>query len=108
VEQALHDLAVDITYSNNKYLDILPKGVNKGSALRFLAKMWEINLNNIIACGDSGNDISMLQGNKAIVVGNAKSELLEWIHTENESDIYLAKREYAGGMIEGLKHYNVL
>lgn len=94
-------------YSNAKYLDVLPRGVHKGSAVKFLADSWQIDHSNIIACGDSANDISMIDGNNAIVVGNAQMELLEWLSLSNQPKVYMATQPYANGMIEGLRHFGV-
>lgn len=107
IRDQLRDLPVNVVYSMSLYLDILPEGVNKGSALQFLADKWGIDTANVYACGDSGNDIDMLASSNAIVVGNAKDELLRWMenHTENT---YKAKGNFASGIIEGLEHYRIL
>jgi hydroxymethylpyrimidine pyrophosphatase-like HAD family hydrolase len=89
------------------YLDIVPRGVNKGSALRLLADRWHIEAEDTIACGDSANDISMLKHNKAIIVGNAKEELLQWALQAGNGNIFLAKGFYAQGIIEGFAYYGV-
>ena len=97
----------EVIYSNTKYLDVLPKGIHKGSAIKFLADSWEIDHSNIIACGDSANDISMIEGNNAIVVGNAQMELLEWLSLSSQPKAYIATQRYANGMVEGLKHFGI-
>lgn len=104
IKNKLQDHPVDIVYSQNRYLDILPKCINKGSALNFLASRWKIDHQNIVACGDSGNDINMLERHNAIIVGNAREELLKW-YAENHQSTYLAKGHFANGILEGLKHY---
>lgn len=106
IRDQMRNFPVSIVYSMSLYLDILPKGINKGSALQFLAKKWGIDLEDVYACGDSGNDIDMLASSNAIIVGNAKNELLQW--AENLSDnIYKAKSNYANGIIEGIEHYRL-
>lgn len=108
VEEALKDYPVEIVYCQGIYLDILPKGSHKGGSIRFLSKLWNIDARNIITCGDSGNDISMLEGNKAVIVGNAKKELLEWAASSRLTNTYMAHNKYASGIIEGLTHYKVI
>lgn len=97
-----------VIYSDNKYLDILPADVNKGTAIEFLYNYWRVPMTSVIACGDSENDIAMLEMYRAIVVGNANEKLFEWCKNSQDSDIYLAKGNYANGIIEGLKHFSIL
>lgn len=108
VQEALRDYPAEVVYCQGIYLDILPKGSHKGGSIRFLAEQWQIDENDIIACGDSGNDISMLEENKAIIVGNARDELLQWVSTSQPTNTYMAQACFAGGIIEGLKHYQVI
>jgi sucrose-6F-phosphate phosphohydrolase len=107
IRDQLKDFPVSVVYSTSLYIDILPKGVNKGSALQFLANKWGVDESNIYACGDSGNDIDMLAISNAIIVCNAKDELSRW--AMNQSDhIYKAEGTYANGIMEGLEHYRIL
>lgn len=108
VRQRLSGDAVDVLYSHQEYLDILPKGINKGGALNHLASHWKIDNSNIVACGDSANDIDMLTISKAVVVANAHQELLDWVHSDNGPNIYLAKQAYAAGIREGLRNFQSL
>ncbi len=48
-------------FSSDTYLEIVPKGVSKGSAIRWMCDYMEIPLENSIAAGDAQNDISMLE-----------------------------------------------
>ncbi|MDX9801930.1 MAG: HAD-IIB family hydrolase [Spirochaetia bacterium] len=95
-----------IVYSAEKYLDVIPYRASKGKALRYLSYKWSIPLENILTCGDSGNDEDMLRGDTcAVVVGNYSAEL----ETLRESrKIYFAEKPYSEGIIEGMKHYKFL
>ncbi len=96
----------NIVYSQGKYLDVLPYRASKGKAIRYLSYKWEIPLENILVCGDSGNDEEMLRGEPlGIVVGNYKEELEKLRGLRN---IYFAKRKYAGGIIEGIERYKFI
>jgi sucrose-6-phosphatase len=100
-------LDVELIYSGNKDLDIIPQGGNKGKAVQFLRLQWEIDPVNTVVCGDSGNDISLLQYDieRGIIVGNARSELRLW-HQLNPADYhYLAVADCAAGILEGLKYF---
>jgi len=95
-------LSVELVYSSNRDLDILPAGVNKGSASKQLAAHWDIPPNRVAVAGDTGNDESMfLQGFRGIVVNNAQEEL----KALNSPDVYHAPRRFADGVIDGLTHW---
>ena len=94
-----------VIYSSNQYLDILPIGVNKATALQQLCTYWNLPATDIITAGDSGNDIAMLANYKGIIVGNASTELLEWQANSTNSNLYLAQASQAAGIYEGLQHF---
>jgi sucrose-6-phosphatase len=99
-------LDVELIYSGNKDLDIIPQGGNKGKAVQFLRLQWQIDPVNTVVCGDSGNDVSLFQygTERGIIVGNARSELRLW-HQLNPADYhYLAVADCAAGILEGLKY----
>ncbi len=52
---------VDCVFSNDYFLEILPKGVSKGSALQFLCQHTGVLQSNSYSFADAENDISMLQ-----------------------------------------------
>lgn len=95
-----------VIYSSGLDLDILPADANKGNALRWLADRVNIELDQIVVAGDSGNDTSMffVPGVRGIAVGNAQSELLEVIAGQQ---VYHAGAETADGVIEGLRHFGL-
>jgi sucrose-6-phosphatase len=100
-------LDVEIIYSGNRDLDILPSGGDKGSAVQFLRDRWQIDPLETIVCGDSGNDISLLKYGieRGIIVGNAQSELRLWHELHPVNYHYLAVADYAAGILEGLKYF---
>lgn len=98
---------VKLIYSAGQDLDLLPQNGDKGLALRFLRNKWNIAADRTIVCGDSGNDIALLQGEeKGIIVANAKRELLQWYEANQNETLYLAEAGYAAGILEGLKYFN--
>lgn len=48
-------------FSSNDYLEIVPIGVSKGSAIRWMCDYLDIPPENSVAAGDAQNDISMLE-----------------------------------------------
>lgn len=93
---------VELVYSSNRDLDVLPQGVNKGSAAAFLASHWSFAHDRVVVSGDSGNDLSMFeQGFRGIVVGNAHRELKRL----DSPSVYQADRPHAAGVLQGLLHW---
>lgn len=52
---------VDCFLSSPMYLEIVPKGVNKGTAVDALCRHYGIERSNVLAIGDYYNDIDMLK-----------------------------------------------
>jgi sucrose-phosphate synthase len=101
-----HKIKANVIFSHGQYLDILPYRASKGKAIRYLAYRWNIPYENILVAGDSGNDSEMLKGDLlGIVVANYSPELEE---LKGQNRIYFAKRNYAGGIIDGIEHYHFL
>ncbi|GBU10549.1 haloacid dehalogenase [Erysipelotrichaceae bacterium] len=67
---------VEITISKPIFLEITPKGVHKGEAVRFLANHLGYKLSEIIAVGDGENDIELLKvAGLGLAVANASPKL---------------------------------
>jgi hypothetical protein len=61
-----------VVRSEPTYLEILPPGVNKGTALREVSRLTGIPLSDIAAFGDSNNDIEMIrEAGLGVAVANA-------------------------------------
>lgn len=94
----------DVVTSVDKYLDILPKGVNKGSTLKKLVAHLEISARDVLVAGDTLNDLSLFQtGYQGVAVGESEIALLE--ATEGFSNVYQADRLGAGGILESMENY---
>ncbi len=67
----------DITSSGDDGMEFIPKGASKADTLRVLADIYNVRLENIIAIGNSINDIPMLQAaGMGVAMANADKELL--------------------------------
>lgn len=98
-------LQARVLVSKQRCVDVIPVRASKGHALRFLATQWRFELSNVIAAGDSGNDLDILRGVvKGIVVANHSNEL-ENLRTDPAT--YFARRQSAAGILEGLEHYGL-
>lgn len=72
-----HPLANRFEFIRSEYtlFEIMPKGTNKGVALRKLAELLGIDIKNTIAVGDYNNDIEMIKAaGKGFAVANAVPE----------------------------------
>ncbi|KGM98126.1 haloacid dehalogenase [Clostridium novyi A str. 4552] len=71
-------------------LEIQEKGVNKGSSLKILGEKLGIKREEIIAIGDSGNDIDMIKyAGLGVAMGNAHEkvkEIADYVTYTNEED----------------------
>ncbi|MBK6688942.1 MAG: HAD-IIB family hydrolase [Deltaproteobacteria bacterium] len=100
-------LKVNVIYSSQRDLDVLPKGASKGGALDWLLRRLGISSDSVLVAGDSGNDSSLfhLPGVRGIVVENAHPELYEAVF---QRPVYSASRVMADGVLEGLQHFGVI
>ena len=63
-------------------------------------------MDNIMTCGDTGNDEDMLIGDScSVVVGNYSPELEP---LKNRKKIYFAGKPFSEGILEGIRNYNFL
>jgi 5-amino-6-(5-phospho-D-ribitylamino)uracil phosphatase len=63
-------------YPNMCFINVTAAGVNKGRALRALAKHLGIDMEEVVAIGDGNNDITLLaEAGMAIAMGNAPENL---------------------------------
>jgi len=101
-----HKCRYNVIYSHDRFLDILPYRASKGKAIRYVSYQWDIPLKNFLVCGDSGNDEEMLRGEPlAVIVGNYSRELEA---LRDARHVFFAPSPCAGGIIEGLKHYDFI
>jgi len=104
VRERVADAGIDaeIVYSSDRDLDVLPAGVNKGSAARHAVEALGIDRDHVVVCGDSANDLSMFRhGFRGVVVGNAHESL----KALELPTVHQAEAEYAAGVIEGLERW---
>ena len=52
---------MDCFFSCPQFLEVVPKGMNKGEAVKMLCKLLGVEIENAVACGDAANDLAMLK-----------------------------------------------
>ncbi len=78
---------VDCFLSSPMYLEIVPKGVNKGTAVDALCRHYGIERSNVLAIGDYYNDIDMLKiVGVPVTVRNAPDDIKAVARYVTESD----------------------
>jgi len=97
----------DVLYSASWYLDILPRGINKGFAVQRLARMLDIELDRVLVAGDTLNDLSMFRtGAKGVCVGRSEPELIS--ATRERDSVLHARQPGCGGILEALVHFDLV
>ena len=52
---------VDCFFSCDQYLEVVPKGMSKGEAVKMLCATLGVEIENAVAVGDAANDLSMIE-----------------------------------------------
>ena len=55
------DNEVDCFFSCDQYLEVVPKGINKGEAVKMLCAMMNVGIEDAVAVGDAANDLAMIR-----------------------------------------------
>lgn len=81
---------VHLTKSKPHYLEVLHLEATKGHAIAFLAKHYGLDLSQVIAIGDSWNDLQMIEAaGLGVAMGNAVEplkEIADYITTSNNDN----------------------
>jgi Cof subfamily protein (haloacid dehalogenase superfamily) len=101
VEAVLKDAMPDLSVCMSKpfFLEAAPNGIDKGAAIRVLAEKLNIHQSEIIAIGNAGNDLTMIQyAGLGVWVDNVDAELREF------GDVIVASNNNHG-VAEVIKRY---
>ena len=89
VQEATHGL-LSVYRSEPFFLEIMPKGVDKAASLERLLECTGIKREEMIACGDGFNDLSMIQfAGLGVAMENAQplvKQSADFITTSNDED----------------------
>lgn len=88
--QAVCGDAVSVYRSEPYFIEIVPRGVDKGNSLARLMAHLGIAREDVICCGDGFNDISMMRyAGVGVAMGNARQEVKEaadYVTASNDED----------------------
>lgn len=101
-ELAAAGIEAEVAYSCDEFLDFLPKDMSKGASVAYLAQYLGLSSHRVVACGDSGNDLSLFRhGFCGVVVANAWPDLY-WACPE---PTYRSLFRFADGVIDGVEYW---
>ncbi|NKF21874.1 glucosylglycerol-phosphate synthase [Solimonas marina] len=107
LKAAVDGLGCDLLYSAGLYLDILPRGVNKGATLARLVATLDIDPERVLVAGDTLNDLAMFQQHfKGVCVGESERALLD--ATRGDTRVLHAETPGCGGILEAITHFGFL
>ena len=103
---AVEALDCELLFSAGRYLDVLPRGVGKGAALRRLAAVAGFDPASVVVAGDTLNDLSMFEaGFRGVAVGGSEPALVERVRKNQR--VHVATLEGCGGILEGLARHGM-
>ncbi len=77
VEERFGD-RLSVTMSAEFFIDIMPKGIHKGAAIKKLCDILSIDRSGVVCCGDAPNDLTMIEyAGLGVAMGNAHESLKE-------------------------------
>lgn len=104
---AVDALGCDLLHSAERYLDVLPRGVNKGSTLAALVAHLGLDRDQVLVAGDTLNDLSMYEaGFIGVCVGESEPALLD--ATRDRARVLHAEHTGCGGILEAIAHFGFL
>ncbi len=101
-------------FNGDGLIDLLPKDVSKAHALTWWAERQNVQKEEIIFAGDSGNDLAaMSAGYRTIVVGNADRKIAQQAYLAHQqagwhNRIYLAQGPATTGVLEGCRWFELI
>ncbi|MEG0369837.1 MAG: HAD family hydrolase [Hungatella sp.] len=88
-----------VTTYSDMAVELGPKDCNKATGLKDLIQILNLEMKQVMACGDFLNDLEMIEeAGIGVAVGNANNTL-------KKAADYVAKREYCYGVIEAVEKY---
>ena len=101
-------------FNGDGLIDVLPKGVSKAFALDWWCDQNGYQPDEVIFCGDSGNDFAaLIAGYRAVVVANADRSLATLVsdahHANGWKDrLFLASGASTSGVLQGLRWFGLM
>jgi sucrose-6F-phosphate phosphohydrolase len=95
-------LKADLSYFKGQFLDVLPRGINKVSAVELLLSLTRVTKHRTIICGSSMGDPGLYeQGYRGVVTASVDAELRE----RAPATAFRCNQRFAAGMLEGIEYW---
>ena len=102
----VEDLGFDTIVSDDKFFDVLPKGISKGPSILRLVEHLGLAKSHVLVAGDTMNDASMLEcGLPAVAVGGSEKSLLDRV--AHLPHVHVAKAIGAAGITEAIDAFDL-
>lgn len=106
IEVVAEGLGCAVLYSADRYLDILPRGIDKGATLSRLVEHVGVSSERVLVAGDTLNDLSMYRsGFSGVCVGKSERALLQ--ATRGMRNVMHARSTGCGGILEAFGHFRL-
>lgn len=100
------EMGADALISDNRFFDVLPRGISKGPSLLRLMDHLGVSQSRVLAAGDTLNDLSMLvAGTPAVAVGGSEAALLAAL--PQDARIHRAQAIGAAGILEAIRAFDL-
>lgn len=94
----------DCLLSADRFFDVLPRGVSKGTTLTRLVESLGVDREVVLTAGDTMNDLSLFQaGFKGVAVGNSEPRLARSV--ERMRNVYSSRLPGAAGIADAIRHF---
>ena len=94
-------MGLDALISDDRFFDVLPKGVSKGPSLLRLLEHLGIDSRRTLVAGDTLNDLSMLElGLPAVAVGGSEPALIDAVSPLDH--VHVAEGQGVAGIAEAI------
>ncbi len=102
----VEQIGVDVLISDDRFLDVLPRGISKGPSLQRLLDHLDVAPGNTLVAGDTINDLSMLEmGLPAVAVGGSEALLIDRVR--NLTHVHKAAGIGVSGIVEAIATFNL-
>ena len=100
------EMGLDTLVSDDRYFDVLPKGVSKGPSLLRLIDHLGLDRDRVLAAGDTMNDLSMLRLDiPSVAVGGSEAPLVAAL--ADAERVHFAKPIGAAGILDAVRAFDL-
>lgn len=104
--EIVEEMGLEALISDNRFFDVLPKGVSKGPSLTRLLAYLEVEQARTLVAGDTLNDLSMLTlGLPAVAVGGSEPALVDRV--ADLDHVHMAEGVGVAGIAEAILQHDL-